>query len=120
MLKDKKSLMWEIAGDTASVNGKVAFDAAFLGDKAALEVVNSFIEYLAIGISSVINLLQPDVVCIGGGISAQGDALLVPLNRKLEKLAFGTEDARTRVTVAKFRNDAGIIGAALLGTKREK
>ena len=56
-------------------------------------------------------------VDIGGGISKEGDALLVPLNKKLESLAFSTKTSRTRVTASKFKNDAGIIGAALLGEK---
>ena len=118
MENDKNSLMWTLAsGNLDAVNGRTAFSAAKRGDKTAMAVVDSFIDYLATGVASAINLIQPEVVCIGGGISGEGDALLVPLNKKLEELAFGTKDRKTKVTVANFKNDAGIIGAALLGKK---
>ena len=57
------------------------------------------------------------LVDVGGVISKEGDALLVPLNKKLESLAFSTKTSRTRVTALEFKNDAGITGAALLGKK---
>lgn len=110
------SLMWKICdGDINRVNGVTPFKASYSGDFAASVVVDDFTKYLAIGVSNVINIFQPDVVCIGGGISAEGDKLMKPLREKLERISFGIENSRTRVEAAKFMNDAGIIGGALLG-----
>jgi len=108
--------MWKLTdGSTERVSGKTAFAALREGDDAAKLVVNSFIEYLAIGVANVINIFQPDVVCIGGGVSREGDALILPLRERVFHESFGIPSARTKVVAATFQNDAGIIGAALLG-----
>lgn len=115
------SKMWELcAGEPDNMNGKIPFDAYRMGDYAATVVVKDFADYLAIGICNMINILQPAVVCIGGGISYEGDALLELLNESVKANSFGTDDLRTKVKIAKFKNDAGIIGAALLGIQEEK
>ena len=115
------SKMWDIAKERdGGVTGKTAFKAKSMGDIAATQVVNDFINYLAIGLANIINVFQPAVVCVGGGISGEGDNLLLPLRERLRYTSFGTSSSRTRVEVAKFRNDAGIIGAALLGLMEEK
>ena len=75
--------------------------------------------YLAIGIANIINIFQPSVVCVGGGISGQGEELMRPLRERLKYTSFGTKDMRTRVEAAVYRNDAGIIGAGLLGIMEE-
>ena len=114
------SRMWELcSGDISRLNGKIPFDAAALGDFAAVGAVNSFIESLASGVSNVINMFQPSVVCIGGGISGQGDALIKPLCDRISRLSFGHANGRTEVLAAKFGNDAGIIGASLLGLQKK-
>ncbi len=115
-----ESSMWKICGgDIDRVNGKTAFIAASKRDHAAKLVIDSFVNYLAIGVSGIINIFQPDVVCIGGGISREGDNLLLPLRRKVEHSTFGIEGARTKIVKAVFENDAGIFGAALLGLQGE-
>ncbi|MBQ3017058.1 MAG: ROK family protein [Clostridia bacterium] len=114
------SKMWELVGhDADKVTAKTPFDAAKAGDYAALSVIDDFINNLAYGISNVINLFQPSVLCIGGGISAQGDALMIPLRDRVSRLSFGRKNIRTKVTVARFRNDAGIIGASMLGLQEK-
>ena len=116
-----ESVMWrDVEGDLDRVSGKTAFRAAEKGDRAATLVVNEFIDCLAIGVSNVIEIFQPDVVCIGGGISREGDVLLNPLRERVLHSSFGTDSARTKVVAATFRNDAGIIGAALLGLQDNK
>ena len=116
----RDSLMWQMCdGDVSKLTAKMPFDAKAAGDVAASLVVDDFIENLAVGISNVINIFQPSVVCIGGGISGQGDALMKPLSNRVERLSFGLAQGRTKVTVAKFKNDAGIIGASLLGLQEK-
>ena len=115
------SCMWELTGnDPKRMNGYYPFVAAKKGDVAATQVVNAFVDYLAIGVSNIINVFQPEVVCIGGGISGEGDNLLIPLRERLKYTSFGTDKSRTRVEIAKYRNDAGIIGAGLLGLMKEE
>ena len=114
------SLMWKLCeGNINRVNAVIPFKAAGKGDDAAKKAVADFIKYLAIGVSNIINTLQPDVVCIGGGISGEGENLMRPLRAEIERLSFGAEGLRTKVETAKFMNDAGIIGSALLGTQEE-
>ncbi len=114
------SIMWKMCdGDLARVNGIIPFKAAERGDAAAKEVIASFIKYLAVGVSNVVNIFQPDVVCIGGGISGEGDKLMNPLREQLRRISFGTEASRCHVEVAKYMNDAGIIGSAILGLGEE-
>ena len=113
------SKLWELTGGSIErMNGYYPFVAKAAGDFAASEVVDSFINYLAIGIANIVNILQPEIVCVGGGISGEGDNLLIPLRNRVKYLTFGTETSRTRIEIAKYRNDAGIIGAGLLGLMR--
>ncbi len=117
----KESEMWNVAcGNIDRVNGKTAFTALMRGDRTAGIVIDEFIGYFAIAVSNVINIFQPDVVCIGGGISREGDNLMKPLCEKVSSLSFGTDARITRLVVASFRNDAGIIGSALLGLESKK
>ena len=110
------SLMWELAkGDITMIDGRTAFIANAEGDLAAHQVIDDFVNYLAIGIANIINIFQPSVVCLGGGISGQGEELMRPLRERLRYTSFGTKDMRTRVEAAVYKNDAGIIGAGLLG-----
>jgi len=110
------SLMWQIAeGDITRIDGRTAFKANAMGDFAAHQVIEDFVNYLAIGIANIINIFQPSVVCLGGGISGQGEELMRPLRERLRYTSFGTKDMRTRVEAAVYKNDAGIIGAGLLG-----
>ena len=102
-------------GDPANVNGLTLFTAAHEGDGRALMVLDKFTTYLAIGVADLINIFQPDVLCIGGGISKQGDFLIQPLVRKVEELRYTKHSKKqTQICAATLGNDAGIIGAALL------
>lgn len=110
------SLMWDVVnGDITRIDGRTAFTANARGDFAAHQVIDDFVNYLAIGIANIINIFQPSVVCVGGGISGQGEELMRPLRERLKYTSFGTKDMRTRVEAAVYKNDAGIIGAGLLG-----
>ncbi len=114
------SLMWQMSAEHhGKVNGITPFAAKRQGDVAASQVIDDFINYLSIGIANIINVFQPDVVCVGGGISGEGEDLMKPIRDKLKYISFGSENSRTKVVAAKFRNDAGIIGAGILGLMEE-
>lgn len=117
MLGDKNSLMWqEVDGDIEKVSGRTSFDAMKKGDKSAKEVVEKFVEYLACGCTNFINIFQPDVLIIGGGVSKEKDALLKPLKETIARDSFDKNPEKaTKVLAATLGNDAGIIGAAFLG-----
>lgn len=117
MEKDKSSAMWEITGgDLQKVDGRTAFQAQRQGDVSAKAVVEEYITYLACGVTNCINIFQPDILCIGGGISNEGDPLMVPLKEKVKNEVYSKNSERqTAICRAQLGNDAGILGAALLG-----
>ncbi len=115
MKNDPDSLMWKLAGGIDSVSGRTAFDAMRQGDKTAAAVVDRYVYYLSVGICNVINALQPEIICIGGGISHEGDYLLKPLQKYVDEQRYSMYAAKqTKIVAAQLGNDAGIFGAALL------
>ncbi|GHV00888.1 glucokinase [Clostridia bacterium] len=95
--------------------GKTAFDAAAAGDRAGCEVLDAYIDYLSEGIVNVVNVIRPQAVIVGGGVSAQGEALLAPLRESCYKKVYGgVEYAPFDVLKAELGNDAGLVGAAFL------
>lgn len=116
MEKNPDSQMWQVAqGSKENVNGRTSFDAMRLGDKVAKDVVDTFIRHLAAGLTNVINIFQPELVCIGGGISKEGDTLIKPLRLLIDQEDYARSiERRTQIVAAKLGNDAGIIGAAML------
>ncbi len=116
MEKNPDSKLWEFCGGKIeNANPKTAFDAMQAGDKVASFVIDKYIEYLAMGITDVINLLQPEAIIFGGGVSRQGENLLAPLRERIALLGYAKEGPTTVLLAAKLGNDAGIIGAAFFG-----
>lgn len=116
--KNPDSLMCKMAQEAGKVSGKTAFQASRQGDKAAQEVVDSYIKHLAEGVANICNLLAPKCVLLGGGVSHEGDNLLIPLREAVKSLVYGGDRVEhARIELATLGNDAGIIGAAMLGRK---
>ena len=115
-----ESLLWQLCGgDLSRVEAKTVFDGAAAGDETALKLLDTYTTYLAEGITDIINIFQPAVVCVGGGVSRAGDALLLPLREKSSRRIYSRNAERnTRIELAKLDNDAGILGAALLGSMK--
>lgn len=115
MSRSRDSLLWKLAGSLEAVNGRHPFDAAAQGDETARQVVEEYINYLGCGIASLVNIFQPEVFCVGGGPSAQGENLLGPVRAILERENYARDNPRrTRLVQAALGNDAGLIGAAML------
>lgn len=112
-----ESLLHEIAASGNGVEGRTAFQAAEAGDETALAVCRDYVNYLASGLASLINILRPEAVAIGGGVAAAPERLLLaPLREAVAKESFSRHGGRiTNVLPAELGNDAGIIGAAMLG-----
>ncbi len=118
MEKYHESVMWDIVNHKIeNVDGLTAFKAARKNDKAGTEVVNTYIKYLACGLTNMINIFQPEVLCIGGGVCGEGDYLLKPLVKLIRKEEYGAENQInfSQIKIAELGNSAGIIGAAALG-----
>ena len=115
MEEDRTSRLWELAGSLEGVNGRTPFDAAAQGDPAAGKVIDEYVDYLGCGVASLVNIFQPEVICIGGGPSAQGETLMAPVRYILNREDYARNNLhRTRLVRAALGNDAGLIGAALL------
>jgi glucokinase len=113
----RKTAMTEIAEKCGKVTGRVAFDGYRAGDAAAKEVVDTYINYLASGLASMINIFQPEVLSIGGGISGEGQFLIDLLYPIVDSERYGGDfvSHKTEIRIAELGNDAGIVGAAFLG-----
>ena len=113
--------LWEQAGGSEQlVNGRTAFDAMRRGDASAKAVVDGYVHYLCVGITSIVNIFQPEVLCVGGGISREGEAVMAPVRAYVGKYGYARGSAKQpRIVAASLAGDAGIIGAALLGTEKK-
>ena len=116
MAEHPDSIMNKMAEEKGKVSARTAFDCMRKGDKYAKEVVDTYIAYLSAGITNTINIFQPDVLCIGGGVCNEGDALLIPVKELVKNEVYTrNSEKNTEIVIAKLGNDAGIIGAAFLG-----
>ena len=106
-----------IGGNIDNCNARVAFTAMKQGDQVGAEIVDEYISYLACGIASMINIFQPNVLSIGGGVCGEKDYLLKPLIEKVfgETYTKSELSKQCQIKIAELGNDAGIIGAAVLG-----
>ncbi|MBR5797718.1 MAG: ROK family protein [Clostridia bacterium] len=112
----RETIMTDMVAKKGRVTGRTAFDGMRAGDEAAKEVVDTYIYYLACGITNLVNLLRPEILSIGGGISGEGQALIDALLPLVSKECYGGDKVgQTKLCIAKLGNDAGIVGAAVLG-----
>lgn len=113
MTAHKDSKMWETY-DLDGVNGKTAFDYKDV-DPYAKQVVDDYIFHLAVGITNFANIFRPEVVLLGGGVCAQGDVLVKPLQALLNRDIFaGDLGPSVPIKIATLGNSAGLLGAAAL------
>ena len=100
--------------DPSRIEAKTVFDAARQGDTLAVSVYNRYTDYLAQAIASVVNLLDPEVIVLGGGVSKAGHFLLDPLTQKYKQYIVFNDQPLPPVKIAVLGPEAGIIGAAML------
>ena len=114
-IKGRHTLIEDIANERGKISGRTACDAMRAGDEAAAEVFREYVYYLTCGLVNIINIFQPEVISLGGGISNEGDFLLKPLIPMVRKEQYGGGIVpETQIRIAKLGNDAGIVGAAML------
>ena len=114
----RATVMTDMVAAKGKVSGRTAFDAMRAGDAAGTEVVHTYLHYLAQGLINIINIFQPEVLSIGGGISNEGDALIEAMLPEIRAEVYGQGIVpNTDIRIASLKNDAGIIGGAVLGVK---
>lgn len=112
----RATVMTELVAERGKVTGRIAFQGMRQGDEAAKEVVDEYVKYLASGLASMVNIFQPEILSIGGGISNEGQLLIDLVAPLVHEQQFGYGLFKsTEIRLAELRNDAGIIGAASLG-----
>lgn len=113
MEKTPESLMHDFVRKEGKVSGRTAFECAKLGDEAAIKTRDQYIRYVAEGVSNIVNIFQPEIFVIGGGISGEGDSLLIPIKEYVYENDFNKFMPKTEISIARLFNDAGIVGAAM-------
>lgn len=109
------AILKKAGGDINRVNAKLVIDAAKEGDASALRVFNSFVKYLAMTINDITAFFDPDIIVLGGGVSYAGDFLLNSVAELLPRYQMFKALPLPKLALAKLGNEAGIVGAAMLG-----
>ena len=104
-----------VGGDLDKIGAKIVFDLAKQGDPACKEIFDRYVHYLCVGLCSLINIMDPEVIALGGGVSNAGEFLINAVREKLKEYIFYKTMPYARIELATLGNDAGIIGAAMLG-----
>ncbi|MBQ9081271.1 MAG: ROK family protein [Clostridia bacterium] len=117
-----ESLLWQTTGgDEEKVEGSTSFKCAAMGDPVAQKVVDEYVCNLGEGSANLVNIVRPQAIMLGGGVSNAGDALLTPLKAYVnENIYVDTEYAPLEIVRAKLGNDAGIYGAYAYAMQREE
>ncbi len=115
-IKGVPSLLFDSADREGKVSARTAFNAKVRGDKHAEELVNEYIFNLAVGITNLINTFQPEIICIGGGVSNEKSGLVEPISAIVSTEQYTRHnEKKTQIKIATLGNNAGIVGAAGLG-----
>lgn len=109
------ALLKHVGGDPENITAKDVIDLAKAGDPDCTKLFDDYVTHLCVGLSNLINLYDPELIALGGGVSASGNFLLDAVNRKLPEMVFYKDMPYAKVALAQLQNDAGIIGAAMLG-----
>lgn len=118
IIMNPHSMMNEMSHfDPNQVTGRIVIDAAKQGDEVAMQVFRRYVKYLALGISSIICFLDPQMIVLGGGISKAGNFLLDPLKLEVDRYAMYKGIKTADIQIARLGSNAGIIGAAMLGSR---
>jgi glucokinase len=106
------SLQALVGGDLSRITAQTVYDAAAMGDELALEVVRDTATYLGAGIANFLNIFNPEVVVVCGGVTAAGERLFGPMQREVARRAFKPAVAACRIVPGTLPGSAGVIGAA--------
>ena len=108
-------IMQKAGGCVEKISAKTVMDSAKEGDPVALKVFDQYIYNICTGLVGIINFIDPEMIVLGGGVSLAGEFLLNAVREKLPTMVFYKTMPYARIELATLGNDAGIIGAAMLG-----
>ena len=109
------ALLKAVDGDLKAITAKHVIDLAKAGDPDCMGLFDNYVHHLCVGLVNLINLYDPEVIALGGGVSHAGQFLLDAVRAKLPAMVFFKPMTYASIELAKLTNDAGIIGAAMLG-----
>ena len=107
-------ILKSVGNDTSKIEARTVIDAAREEDPVAVDVYTRWIHYLAQALANVVNLLDPEVIVLGGGVSKAGEFLLTPLQREYSNYVLYNDLPIPEIKLAVLGSKAGIIGAAML------
>lgn len=110
----KSSLMKELLDNGESMGAYLVSKAAEMGDPEALRIMTESGEWIGTGLSNVINLINPEIIIIGGGVSLAGNILFDPIRKEISKRALKIPGNYVKVVPALLGDNAGMIGASTL------
>ncbi len=109
---DHSSIMYQLVhGELERLTAAIVYDAAKKGDETALEVVRETARFLGAGLANLLNVFNPDVVVIAGGVTQAGATLFEPLKREVRKRAFAAAVEACRIVPGSLPGNAGVVGA---------
>jgi glucokinase len=100
-----------VNGKFDDITAQIVYDAASEGDQVANEIVRDTARYLGAGIANLLNIFNPDIVVVAGGVTAAGDALFVPLRAEVRRRAFSPAVRAVRIVAGELPGTAGVVGA---------
>ena len=105
------SLLPELAGDVQAITAETVYEAVVQGDPYATEVMHDTAKFLGVGLANIINILNPDLLVISGGVTRAGDHLFEPLRGEVRRRAFRVAEQACRIVPSSLGGTAGVIGA---------
>lgn len=96
------------------LTAKKVIDAAKTGDRLGNDAFDRLVRYLAIGVTNIVNIFDPEMIALGGGVAHTGAFLVEKLEAKVKSMAFIKDFPTAKLVLAELGNDAGVIGAAML------
>ena len=109
------ALFRAVSGNLDQIEARTVIDLAKAGDPDCEKLFDDYVYHLTVGLINLINLYDPEVIALGGGVSKAGPFLLDKVNALLPGMIFFKTMPHARIELARLGNDAGIIGAAMLG-----
>ena len=116
---EKTSLFEMAGGKIENITAETVSSAARNGDTLALDVINRAAFYLGVGLANLVNIFNPEVIVIGGGMAKMGDILLEPARELVRVRAFSLLVQAVRIVTAELGNEAGIYGASVFALKQK-
>ena len=113
-IKGGKSTKFREMANGSPITPYIVCEAAKAGDPVAQRIFTIMGEYIGIGLASVVNLLNPEKIIVGGGVADAGDILLKPMTEALKKRAMKIAGSAVEIVPAQLGNTAGVIGSSLL------